>query len=148
MQIYANVLTFKEPTAAEVPLNEELAVLIRTHHLKTREHLFHLCMLAYGLRRNNLISNRGKRGGNAQGKELKPEFKLWYETHNLEEIYGKESNFIKYAMSGRLLNYVAWQIGKKYIEQLPSSLTSFICLLSIALAARRYNYRFKKKTVL
>jgi hypothetical protein len=124
MPIYGAALTFKEPTAAEVPLNEQLVKVIKTHHQKSREHLFHLCMIAYGLRRHNLISNRGKRGGNAQGKELKPEFKAWYEKHHLEEVYGKEANFTKYAMSGRLLSYVAWQVDRKYIEHLPSSLTA------------------------
>ena len=124
MPIYGTALTFKVPTAAEVPLNEQLVKVIKTHHQKSREHLFHLCMIAYGLRRNNLISNRGKRGGNAQGKELKPEFKAWYEKHHLEEVYGKEANFTKYAMSGRLLSYVAWQVDRKYIEHLPNSLTA------------------------
>jgi hypothetical protein len=81
-------------------------------------------MIAYGLRRHNLISNRGKRGGNAQGKEFKSQFKAWYEKHNLEEVYGTMGNFTIYAMSGRLLNYVAWQVDKKYIERLPSSVTS------------------------
>ena len=124
MPIYGTALTFKEPTAAEVPLSEQLVKVIKTHHQKSREHLFHLCMIAYGLRRHNLISNRGKRGGNAQGKELKPEFKVWYEKHHLDEVYGKEANFTKYAMSGRLLSYVAWQVDRKYIEHLPSSLTA------------------------
>ena len=124
MPIYGTALTFKEPTAAEVPLNEQLVKIIKTHHQKSREHLFHLCMIAYGLRRHNLISNKGKRGGNAQGKELKPEFKVWYEKHHLDEVYGKEANFTKYAMSGRLLSYVAWQVDRKYIEHLPSSLTA------------------------
>ena len=124
MPIYGAALTFKEPTAAEVPLNEQLVKIIKTHHQKSREHLFHLCIIAYGLRRHNLISNKGKRGGNAQGKELKPEFKVWYEKHHLEEVYGKEANFTKYAMSGRLLSYVAWQVDRKYIEHLPSSLTA------------------------
>ena len=124
MPIYGTALTFKDPTAAEVPLNEQLVKVIKTHHQKSREHLFHLCMIAYGLRRHNLISNRGKRGGNAQGKELKPEFKVWYEKHHLEEVYGKEANFTKYAMSGRLLSYVAWKVDRKYIEHLPNSLTA------------------------
>jgi hypothetical protein len=42
----------------------------------------------------------------------------------LEEVYGKEANFTKYAMSGRLLSYVAWQVDRKYIEHLPNSLTA------------------------
>jgi hypothetical protein len=124
MPIYGTALTFKDPTAAEVPLNEQLVKVIKTHHQKSREHLFHLCMIAYGLRRFNLISNRGKRGGNGQGKEYKPEFMAWYKKHHLEEVYGVIGNFIKYAMSGRLLSYVAWQVGRKYIEHLPNSVTA------------------------
>ena len=54
MPIYGTALTFKDPTAAEVPLNEQLVKIIKTYHQKSREHLFHLCMIAYGLRRFNL----------------------------------------------------------------------------------------------
>jgi hypothetical protein len=124
MPIYGTALTFKEPTAAEVPLNEELVKVIRSHHQKSREHLFHLCIIAYGLRRFNLISNKGKRGGNAKGEEYKSVFISWYEKHHLQEVYGVIGNFTKYGMSGRLLSYVAWQVDKKYIEHLPSSLTA------------------------
>ena len=124
MPIYGAALTFKDPTAAEVPLNEQLVKIIKTHHQKSREHLFHLCMIAYGLRRFNLISNRGKRGGNAKGEEYKPVFNSWYEKHHLEEVYGVLGNFTKYGMSGRVLAYVAWKIDKKYIEHLPNSLTA------------------------
>ncbi len=72
----------------------------------------------------NLISNRGKRGGNAKGEEYKPVFNSWYEKHHLEEVYGVLGNFTKYGMSGRVLAYVAWKIDKKYIEHLPNSLTA------------------------
>ena len=123
MPIYGDKLTFKEPTADQVPLNAQLVSVIRQHHQKSREHLFHLCMIAYGLRRHNLISNRGRRGGNAQGKEFKPQFKIWYEKNKLEEVYGTLGNFTHYAMGGRLLSYVAWQVDSKYIDRLPSSMT-------------------------
>jgi len=123
MPIYGASLTFKEPTAAQVPLNEQLVAVIKQHHQKSREHLFHLCMIAYGLRRHNLISNRGRRGGNVQGEELKPQFKAWYKKNNLDEVYGTEKNFLLYAMSGRLLSYIAWKVDRKYIDQLPSSVT-------------------------
>jgi len=123
MPIYGNALTFKEPTAAQVPLNAQLVSIIRQHQQKSREHLFHLCMIAYGLRRHNLISNRGRRGGNAKNEEFKPQFKAWYEKNNLEEVYGTMSNFTLYAMGGRLLSYVAWQVDSKYIDRLPSSMT-------------------------
>jgi hypothetical protein len=71
-------------------------------------------MIAYGLRGQILISNRGGRGGNAQGKEFKPQFKAWYEKNKLEEVYGTIGNFLLYAMSSRLLNYVAWQVDLKF----------------------------------
>ena len=42
MSIYGTALTFKDPTAAEVPLNEQLVKVIKTHHQKSREYLFHV----------------------------------------------------------------------------------------------------------
>jgi hypothetical protein len=152
MPIYGDKLTFKEPTAAQVPLNEQLVRIIKQHHQKSREHLFHLCMIAYGLRRHNLISNRGKRGGNAQGKEFKPQFKTWYEKNKLEEVYGTLSNFTHYAMSGRLLSYVAWQVDPKFIEQLPSSMTGLYACSQIlweqgdATTEKRKDYFYKLLT--
>jgi hypothetical protein len=152
MPIYGDKLTFKEPTAAQVPLNEQLVRIIKQHHQKSREHLFHLCMIAYGLRRHNLISYRGKRGGNAQGKEFKPQFKTWYEKNKLEEVYGTLSNFTHYAMSGRLLSYVAWQVDPKFIEQLPSSMTGLYACSQIlweqgdATTEKRKDYFYKLLT--
>lgn len=152
MPIYGDKLTFKEPTAAQVPLNEQLVKIIKQHHQKSREHLFHLCMIAYGLRRHNLISNQGKRGGNAQGKEFKPQFKVWYEKNKLEEVYGTLSNFTHYAMSGRLLSYVAWQVDPKFIEQLPSSMTGLYACSQIlweqgdATTEKRKDYFYKLLT--
>lgn len=152
MPIYGNTLTFKEPTAAQVPLNAQLVSIIRQHHQKSREHLFHLCMIAYGLRRHNLISNRGKRGGNAQGKEFKPQFKAWYAKNNLEEVYGTEGNFTLYAMSGRLLSYIAWQLDNKYIDRLPSSVTGIYACSQIlwdqgdSTTQERKNYFFSLLT--
>ena len=54
MSTYGTALTFKDPTASEVPLNEQLVKIIKTYHQKSREHLFHLCMIDYGLRQFNL----------------------------------------------------------------------------------------------
>ena len=125
MGIYNNeVLTFKEPTAAEVALSPSLVSVIRNHNAKTREHLFHLCMIAYGLRKHNLMKKKSGAGGNASGLVMKPQFWSWYKANDLFEIYGSESNFILYAMSGRLLSYVRWQIGEIYVSHLPKSLTA------------------------
>jgi len=128
MAIYGSDLTFKRPTKAQVPLTDDLLSVIHQHHRKSREHLFHLCMIAYGLRTHNLIKPKRGTGGNAQGRVYKAAFKQWYEANSLDDVYGTLSNFTLYAMSGRLLEYVRWQIGQKYIAQLPSSMTALYAL--------------------
>ena len=45
-------------------------------------------------------------------------FEAWYKKNVIEEAYGTLSNFTLYAMTGRLLNYVRWQLDGKYIERL------------------------------
>ena len=123
MAIYGSVLTFKAPTRAEVALTDELVAVIQSHHRKLREHLFHLCMIAYGLARHNLKKAKSGAGGNAQGKQYKPEFWDWYTKNGLNHIYGSDSNFSIYKEVGRLLEYVRWRVGKEYIDHLPGRLT-------------------------
>lgn len=131
MAIYGSDLTFKRPTKAQVPLTDDLLNVIHQHHSKSREHLFHLCMIAYGLRTHNLMKPKSGAGGNAQGRVYKPAFKQWFEANNLDDVYGTLSNFTLYAMAGRLLEYVRWKIGQKYIAQLPSSMTALYALSQI-----------------
>jgi hypothetical protein len=130
MAIYGSDLTFKRPTKAQVPLTDDLLSVIQLHHRKSREHLFHLCMIAYGLRTHNLTKPKSGAGGNVKGYVYKAAFKQWYEA-NLDDVYGTLSNFTHYAMAGRLLEYVRWQIGQKYIAQLPSSMTALYALSQI-----------------
>ena len=115
-------LTFNEPTASDVTLTDDLAKTIHQFQKQRREGLFHLCMIAYGLRRHNLEKSKVKRGGNARDQVYKPIFKKWYEDKRLKEVYGELPNFTLYAMSGRLLQYVRWKVEEKYIAALPSSL--------------------------
>ena len=115
-------LTFNEPTASDVTLTDDLAKTIHQFQKQRREGLFHLCMIAYGLRRHNLDKRQGKRGGNARDQVYKPIFKKWYEDKRMKEVYGELTNFTLYAMSGRLLNYVRWHFDRKYIQVLPASL--------------------------
>jgi hypothetical protein len=131
MAIYDAKLTFKEPTKTQVALSDELVTVIRQHHQKSREHLFHLCMIAYGLRKHNLVKAKGGAGGNAQGRVFKPEFLDWYQSNNLADVYGSLSNLTLYSMAGRLLHYVCWQIGRQYIDQLPGSMTALYALSQI-----------------
>lgn len=131
MPIYNNKLTFECPTRAQVALTDALVKVINDHHKKSRDHLFHLCMIAYGLRTHNLSRSKTGAGGNAQGRSYKPEFREWYESNSLSDVYGTLANFTLYAMAGRLLNYVRWQIDEKYIARLPSSLTALYALSKI-----------------
>lgn len=131
MAIYGSDLTFKRPTKAQVPLSDDLLKVIHLHHSKSREHLFHLCMIAYGLRTHNLMKHKSGAGGNAKGYVYKAAFNQWYEANSLDDVYGERSNFTLYAMAGRLLEYVRWQIDQKYIAQLPSSMTALYALSQI-----------------
>jgi hypothetical protein len=131
MAIYSDKITFKLPSAEEVALTDDLVGVIQSHYQKSREHMFHLCMIAYGLRTHNLMKPKRGAGGNAQGRVYKPQFIDWYGSNSLEDVYGTRQNFLLYAMAGRLLEYVRWQVGAKYIEHLPSSLTALYAISQI-----------------
>lgn len=131
MVIYSGYLTFRLPTKQQVALDGNLVKIIQEHHRKSREHLFHLCMIAYGLRTHNLIKAKSGAGGNKQGRVYKPVFKSWYESNSLDDVYGSLSNFTLYAMAGRLLEYVRWQVAEKYIAHLPASMTALYALSQI-----------------
>jgi hypothetical protein len=120
-------LSYRPVTAAQVPLTPALAKTIFSFQKSRRESLHHLCLIAYGLRRSNLQKIKpGKRGGNAQGQILSDAFKVWYKREKMKDVYGGDSNFITYAMCGRLLSYTRWQLdakkGSNLIEKLPVSL--------------------------
>lgn len=131
MAIYSDEITFKLPSREQVALTDELVSVIQSHHRKSREHLFHLCMIAYGLRTHNLMKPKSGAGGNAQGRVYKPKFREWYSANSLDEVYGSLPNFTLYVMAGRLLEYVQWQVGSKYIAHLPSSVTALYALSQI-----------------
>ena len=131
MTTYSDEITFDLPSPEEVALTENLVSVIQSHYRKSREHLFHLCMIAYGLRTHNLMKPKRGAGGNKQGLVYKPQFIDWYDSNNLADVYSTRQNFLLYAMAGRLLNYVRWQVGKEFIEQLPGSMTALYALSEI-----------------
>ncbi len=132
MAIYSDKITFKLPSAVEVALTDDLVSVIQSHHRKSREHMFHLCMIAYGLRTHNLMKSKSGAGGNKQGLVYKPKFNEWYHANSLDDVYGNlKSNFFFYANAGRLLKYVHWQVGSKYIDHLPSSVTALYAISQI-----------------
>ena len=82
MAIYSGHLTFKLPTKQQVALNNNLVEIIQEHHRKSRESLFHLYMIAYGLRTHNFIKSKSGAGGNAKGLVYKPAFSDWYQRNS------------------------------------------------------------------
>ena len=106
MAIYSDKITFKLPSPAEVALTDDLVSVIQSHYRKSREHMFHLCIIAYGLRTHNLMKPKRGAGGNKQGLVYKPQFIDWYDSNNLEDVYRTIENFLFYAMAGRLLSFV------------------------------------------
>ena len=132
MAIYSDKITFKLPSPVEVALTDELVSVIQSHHRKSREHMFHLCMIAYGLRTHNFMKSKSGAGGTKQGLVYKPKFNEWYHANSLDDVYGNlKSNFLFYANAGRLLKYVHWQVGSKYIDHLPSSVTALYAISQI-----------------
>jgi len=127
-------LTFNEPSASEVKLSKELADTVKAFGKKQRKSLFHLCVIAYGIRRQNLVKT-SERGGNQNNQKYKPAFVAWYEQNDIKSVYGTLPNFTQYAMSGRLLQFTRWQIdreeGQKYIDRLPATLTTLYALSKV-----------------
>jgi len=122
-QIYSvnHALDYQVPTKEEVLLTAELAATVREFGKIKRDALHHLCVIAYGIRRQNLKKVTG-RGGNQRGEAYKDEFRAWYEQYKIIDVYGSLSGFTQYAMAGRLLTYTRWQVGERHLAQLPSSL--------------------------
>ena len=123
-------LDFNEPRDEELVLGQELADTIKAFGKKQRESLFHLCIIAYGIRQKNLMKAT-KRGGNQRGQSYKQQFKAWYEQYQISQVYGNLSNFTLYCMAGRLLHYTRWQKGEVYVDRLPSSLGALYALSTV-----------------
>jgi hypothetical protein len=120
----------------EFELNQDTAQSIKSIGKSMRDNMFQLCLIAYGIRRKSLRKARkGERGGNAQKEVYKDEFNKWFASNDLQTVYGKVTNFTKYAMAGRLLTWVRWQInpdkGLEYLDRLPHSISTLYALQSI-----------------
>lgn len=107
-----HALNYLVPAEDEVLLTAELAKTIQSFGKIKKDALHHLCIIAYGIRRQNLIKVTG-RGGNQRGEAYKDEFRAWYEQYKISDVYGSLSGFTQYAMTGRLLTYTKWQVPKQ-----------------------------------
>ena len=105
------------PGDNRVALSKSLANELRRHKQKSRDHLFELYLLAAGIRQEYINPANG---------HYSDEFNSWYTSENLKDVFGKLSNFTKYASAGEAIAYVA-ELGstpKKYLPNLPTSMTA------------------------
>ena len=116
------------PGDNRVALSKSLANELRRHKQKSRDHLFELYLLAAGIRQEYINPANG---------HYSDEFNSWYTSENLKDVFGKLSNFTKYAFAGEAIAYVA-ELGstpKKYLPNLP---TSMIALYAISQIIKRH----------
>lgn len=95
-----------------VALSDTLAKQIRRHFKKDRDNRFELFLLSHAIRERYLDPETG---------DYSQEFRDFYEAQKLEAVYGKLSNFTKYASAGSVIDYVQKNTSdpKKYLQQLP-----------------------------
>ena len=79
------------PGDNRVALSKSLANELRRHKQKSRDHLFELYLLAAGIRQEYINPANG---------HYSDEFNSWYTSENLKDVFGKLSNFTKYAFAG------------------------------------------------
>ena len=102
------------PGENAVALSPELARQIKRHFKKDRDNRFDLFLLSHAIREKYLDAETG---------EYTAEFKVFYEQHSLESVYGKLANFSRYASAGSVVEYVKnnTSVPQKYLNQLPVS---------------------------
>ena len=110
------------PGNNRVDLSKSLAKELRYHKQKSRDHLFELYLLAAGIRQEYLNPANG---------HYSDEFNSWYTSENLKDVFGKLSNFTKYASAGEAIAYVA-KLGSTPKKYLPNLQSSMIALYEIS----------------
>lgn len=89
---------YKMPGDNVITLSDELAREIKSRFQKDRDNRFKLFLLSYGIRQKYLdpVTN-----------DYSSEFHDWYATSGVSDLFGKLSNFTKYASAGEVVKYVA-----------------------------------------
>jgi hypothetical protein len=101
-----------------VTVSSDLTKRFAGHFKRDRENRFNLFMLAFAVREKYL---------NKETNEYEQEFRDWYETPDVEQLFGKSlSNFTKYASAGEAIHYVGHHTRNptKYLQQLPVSMNA------------------------
>lgn len=91
---------YKMPGDNVITLSDELAREIKSRFQKDRDNRFKLFLLSYGIRQKYLdpVTN-----------DYSSEFHDWYANSGVSDLFGKLSNFTKYASAGEVVKYVATQ---------------------------------------
>lgn len=103
--------TYKLPSTADVALKDDLSTRLKELFSAATQNSFELYLYAAAMRKRYLNEASG---------DYKPEFREWYETHEIHLILGKLPTFTKYAMAGEAVNYFANVFREgRYVSQLP-----------------------------
>ena len=106
---------YQIPGDNAITLSDELAREIKSRFQKDRDNRFKLFLLSHGIRQKYLdpITN-----------EYPKEFHEWYEASGVSKLFGKLSNFSKYAAAGEVIEYVATKtrMPDEELAKLPVSL--------------------------
>lgn len=103
--------TYKLPSTSEIALKDGLSTKLKELWSTAAHNSFELYLYAAALRKKYLNDASG---------DYKPEFREWYETHEIYSILGKMPSFTKYAMAGEVVNYFANEFHDgKYVTNLP-----------------------------
>jgi hypothetical protein len=94
-------------------LDSNLANEIRGNFDNLREHRFKVCSIA-SIIRNEYMDEKS---------QYPKVFRDWYKTNKLDELFGKEANFTKYANAGDVITYVKTKSNaEKLLKQLPHAI--------------------------
>lgn len=98
----------------QTALTPQLAEAIRERFDAVRENRFELYTLAAGIRKRYLSEKTVK---------YEPEFEQWYKKHKMDECFGSDANFLRYAAAGDVVVYTSQQTSNPegYLRQLPVS---------------------------
>lgn len=93
--------------------DQKLAQAFQGYKRKSTENLVTMALLAHATRKANMTITG----------DYTKEFNIWYAKYNMEKIFGKRSNFSKYADAGFILDYFKDKL-KKQIDILPLNISA------------------------
>ena len=96
-------------------LDAEAAEKFKAYFGNIRRNTMDAASYAYSIHTNYISKD---------GKKYAPEFKKWWDTHNLAALFGTMSNWAKWHSAGEVIaKFESSQEFKKHFDKLPTSLT-------------------------